>query len=126
MSAFIVNPTTIDRIVTHIMDNEREFLGVATHSPDFAQQTGEMLYKLNVKSVNSRYRSRDKAPQYTYSRTKASPVQAFKSIRCFLYQSCESDACLNSKAYKALDTLSNDIAANIVARLPEYDQADWG
>jgi hypothetical protein len=127
MSAFIVDAITIDRIVTHIVSEMPEFAGINTSAPNAANDIGAMLYKLNTKSVNSRYNEKAKAPKYTYKRAfSPSPVQTFKSIRCFLYQSCESDACIRSKAYKALDALSSEIAQDIVNGLPEYARADWG
>ena len=50
--------------------------------------------------------------------------QFLKSLRCYLYQSCEGD-CYESKLYKALDQLSLELAYFIATNQPQYELADW-
>ena len=50
--------------------------------------------------------------------------QFLKSLRCYLYQSCEGD-CYETKLYKALDQLSLELAYFIATNQPEYELADW-
>lgn len=50
--------------------------------------------------------------------------QFLKSLRCYLYQSCEGD-CYTSKLYKALDQLSLELAYFIATNQPEYELAEW-
>ena len=51
--------------------------------------------------------------------------QFLKSLRCYLYQSCEGD-CYKTELYKALDELSLNVAYFIATNQPEYDLATWG
>ena len=50
--------------------------------------------------------------------------QFLKSLRCYLYQSCEGD-CYEDGLYKALDQLSLDLAYFIATNQPEYELAKW-
>lgn len=50
--------------------------------------------------------------------------QFLKSLRCYLYQSCEGD-CYASKLYRALDQLSMLLAYFIATNQPEYELAEW-
>ena len=50
--------------------------------------------------------------------------QFLKSLRCYLYQSCEGD-CYESKLYKALDQLSLELAYFIATNQPQYELAEW-
>ena len=50
--------------------------------------------------------------------------QFLKSLRCYLYQSCEGD-CYDSELYKALDLLSLELAYFIATNQPEYELAKW-
>ena len=50
--------------------------------------------------------------------------QFLKSLRCYLYQSCEGD-CYETGLYKALDQLSLELAYFIATNQPEYELAKW-
>jgi hypothetical protein len=50
--------------------------------------------------------------------------QFLKSLRCYLYQSCEGD-CYETGLYKALDQLSLELAYFIATNQPEYEMAKW-
>lgn len=50
--------------------------------------------------------------------------QFLKSLRCYLYQSCEG-VCYEDGLYKALDQLSLDLAYFIATNQPEYELAKW-
>ncbi len=50
--------------------------------------------------------------------------QFLKSLRCYLYQSCEGD-CYEDGLYKALDSLSLELGYFIATNQPEYELAKW-
>ena len=56
---------------------------------------------------------------------QSNQYQQLKSLKCFLYQSCEGDA-KKTDLYKYLDSLKNQFMGNIIDKLPEYEQARWG
>lgn len=62
--------------------------------------------------------------EYGVIRIEQWHYQFLKSLRCYLYQSCEGD-CYESGLYKALDQLSLELAYFIATNQPEYELADW-
>lgn len=134
MSAYIVDPETIDRIVTYVEDlqlhSERLYLEtlkaaeVTAAQATTPDQLGQALYRMNVAAVDHRYNERNPVPLYRYSYRHASPVQVYKSIRCYLYQCTEGDV-PEQPLYKALERLAERLAAEIIADLPEYKAAVW-
>lgn len=135
MSAFIVDGRTIDRIVTFILKNTREFAGIAISSNDqvtwshgIGSQIGQILYRLNTDAVNYRYSEREESPgpRYKFKPVAAlADVQAYKSIGCFLYQ-CSEGEFPEHPVFKQLAEVQNELAHRIVSNLSAYDKADWG
>ena len=101
------------------------------------------LAKLNIASLTQRYHDyKDmigdvkylpqcdmwKRPiwdtEYGIVRIEQWHYQFLKSLRCYLYQSCEGD-CYEWKLYKALDQLSLELGYFIATNQPEYELADW-
>jgi len=90
------------------------------------QALGQKLLNLNFISVNQRYNTKDKPTKFIFENIHLKdPIQALKSLNCFLYQSCEGKA-ENTKIYKILKDISTDIFKHIVYKLKEYDLAVWG
>jgi hypothetical protein len=112
-----------------------------------ARLSGELIFNkladLNISSLTQRYNYyRDmiddveydphcdmwKRPvwdnEYGIIRIEQWHYQFLKSLRCYLYQSCEGD-CYESKLYKALDQLSLELAYFIATNQPEYELANW-
>ena len=88
MSAYQVEPTTIDLIVSYA-------------NPLDPQQIGEMLWEQNKRSVAFRYDEPIGPAKYTFTRYKdVRPLVAFGCAQCYDYQACEtpdydaSPACL--------------------------------
>jgi hypothetical protein len=129
MSAFIVDGKTIDRIVTFIIDNRREFNGLTTSTvrPEgVGTVIGQQLYRLNTDAVNQRYTENDPGPRYHFKPVgKLSDIQAYKSISCFLYQCSEGDV-PERPLFKELSELHDDLAHRIVGSTAPYDRAEWG
>jgi hypothetical protein len=52
------------------------------------------------------------------------PVQAFKSIRCWLYQ-CNEGNCDQHPLFQAFQRIAAAIAEGIVQDMPMYEMAAW-
>jgi hypothetical protein len=131
MSAFIVDGKTIDRIVTYILDNRREFNGLTmttTQPEGIGSVIGQQLYRLNTDAVNYRYAEREESPgtRYHYKPAgKLSDIQAYKSISCFLYQCSEGDV-PERPLFIELNKIHDDLAHRIVGGSAPFDRAEWG
>ena len=62
--------------------------------------------------------------EYGVVRIEQWHYQFLKSLRCYLYQSCEGD-CYETGLYKALDKLSLELGYFIATNQPEYELAKW-
>lgn len=131
MSAFIVDGKTMDRIVTFVLDNVREFAGIgtATTRPEgVGSVIGQQLYRLNTDAVNQRYTEKQESPgtRYTYKPVgKQSDIQAYKSMGCFLYQCSEGDV-PSLPLFQELSKIHDELAHRIVGNSAPYDRAEWG
>ena len=126
MSAYIVEKETIDRIVTYLQAPDmRDHIDHCHPSlTGTAHEQGQRLWTLNVRAVDSRYEERNAVNLYHHSTALCSKAQALKSLRCYLYQ-CSEGGVPETPLFKALDTLSGDLALEIVGDLPEYAAAQW-
>jgi hypothetical protein len=139
VSAFIVDKDTIDRVVGLLWGQERArgdygvppriALTVAANregdddTPWLA--VGQELWNLNTRAVNWRYGEHEQAPIYDrFCPVDTSRMQAYKALRCLLYQCSEGDV-PNDPLFQALDTLANSIAHHIVSETPEYQRTKW-
>ena len=141
MSAFVVTDETINRILylatvdRRGVDNLR-WRGVnllPLDDPacvDPLTDLGNRLRALNVAAVRTRYA--DGAAEMIgsdgprrFNAKACSRVVAYKALQCWLYQCSEGDV-PETPLFKQMDTLRNDIAADIVADLPAYSAAEWG
>jgi hypothetical protein len=127
MSAYIVEDSTIDRIVTHILGyqdcNIRGLLpGVLEYAG--ADELGRELLALNTRSVNARYHGTAAAPEYHHTKRTCEPLQLLKTLACFLYQSCEGD-CDHDPLYVALEQIQLRVAMVLIySRVPEYAKTE--
>jgi hypothetical protein len=135
MSAFLVETTTINKIISWL---RHEFLHssllrrVATRfamdieSEDWEQRLAEKMYALNVTAVNQRYHKSDPAPEIVYSLYPyTSRISAWKALSCWLYQ-CSEGAIPQSTLFQFFEELKKQTAVLIIQNLPEYEQARWG
>ena len=135
MSAYVVEDKTINRIVTRLeFDRDgnwpkkqlADLLGFTSQYELANQKIGEAMLALNVEAVNQRYNQDDKPMKYKYKRTIVPPIQALKSLSCWLYQCSEGDV-PERPLYKILRAYEGGTAKGIIQdRLPEYSQAEWG
>ena len=149
MSAFVVDPKTINRILGYLRAQARQRQHIATNAKrelgacefefedqEDAANLGLALYNLNIHAVSQRYPADtlntlpgtyldDQLCPYLFERVEGvSSIQAFKSMQCLTYQMSEGNV-PESKLYKALETIESAICRHIVTNLPEYDKAVW-
>lgn len=133
MSAFVVEDKTINRVIFHLTTN-RDLSWYADkyrlrEGNGNVEAFGKALFDLNCAAVEARYGKGEAAKfrrlNYKYKTEPCRNIQALKSLRCLIYQCSEGDI-PKTDLYKFLDELSFEIALEIIRRMPEYDEADWG
>ena len=115
MSAFIVSKKHIDIIVNALS---------GVDSPELhMDNTGQMLWEENFKSVNYRYNENSKCPKYVFKKPEKeyTPVEIAKFVHCYMYQSCEHDEWGDSDAKATANKLLTDLWHN----MPGYASAKW-
>lgn len=138
MSAYMVEDKTINLLIAAILHGSRDnplpvhFLitfGLPDMAPDNCARLGQILFEMNIESIEQRY-GKGEAKQfrpldYQYRvELPPFPMQLYKTLGCFLYQCYEGDVS-ETPIFKALEGWKHDIAAYIVASLPQYEQAAW-
>ena len=136
MSAFIVEEDNLYRVINSITKIEgytkplKEIKEQAISNP---KGLFKKLNSLNRYSISQRYEKDIFDDQMTYpfnlskyneTVLKTNQYQNLKSLRCYLYQSCEGKA-HDSDLYKLLNKISDDIAFDIVANSKEYKESKW-
>ena len=131
MSAFIVEDTTINRVVNYLADDHNRGytmrqLNEAGLLTDPAN-LGQAMAALNCEAVNERYDEHE-APSYTYGEgplMRDGVHQVLKSLKCWIYQCSEGDV-PETALYKIMDDYAGQLAITIVRSAPEYEAAEWG
>jgi hypothetical protein len=138
MSAFLVDESTINKILTHLDKSvriasewaEKEVeskLGIDCNDPDWKTKLGQRMWDLNQLSLYYRYGDQKKELVYKFQTVPCSKVQAFKALQCWLYQCAEGSIPEDSKLYSFFDkVIVPEWAEYLVMRTPEYDNAEWG
>ena len=143
MSAYICNNKTVNRIVSMLDDRSREAdrrrLSDLNHplvTDEDRAKFGEMLRMMNVGAVMQRYpdlASSHDAPgtvgetscdSYQYSYEWTEPIQAYKTLQCWLYQ-CGEGNVPEMELYQELEKVNTRQAREIVSRLDAYNAAEW-
>ena len=141
MSAWIVSENHI-RLLVEALYKYEVIDGIHHHifTPD---TLGQMLWRENHKSVNSRYHRRTKTPTYTHDSTAAAtweypcsgrgvvrdlvrnPALVFKQACCYRYQSNEHPGWKKSQAYSLIARL-----LEVIEKTTGADEMDgnepWG
>jgi hypothetical protein len=155
MSAFVIDPETMDKVVSTLTAKGqwgyvlRRVGDTFTDAPDAATKIGRQLYAMNLDAVMERYPDTHDNPKdmpgpvdakgrstaarlpTTYKAklrnpvTQADWVAGFKAISCLSYQCSEGDV-PKTELFKELELAEGMIAARIVQNLPEYEKAPWG
>ena len=126
MSAFIVNKTHIDAIVTVLYQEkcpniQEEFSKYGGN----LNLIGQILWDENFKSVNYRYSDDAKSPKYSHKVKSVSLIQAIKALDCLNYQSCEHPDYYASESHKVQTLLKNVLFRKMKYSDPEYEKAAW-
>jgi len=136
VSAFLVADKTLNRIISYLDDEltgsdwlRSKFpkaLGI-NFERDWRTALGQKMWTLNQLALGYRYGEPLQDLFYQFSPVPCSVIQAYKSLRCWLYQCCEGNIPEASKLYRFFDTVVvQHIANDIILQTPEYDQAEWG
>ena len=116
MSAFLVSHDCIHRVVLGL----RAFKGAYAHKD--RDLLGMMLLELNRRAIKARYGELPDVEPYRYveRNEKPSPMQVYKSLRCFLYQCSEGDV-----PSQPLYTHTSDAMENLAEALGHIDGRRW-
>jgi len=87
---------------------------------------GNELLAMNQDAVNQRYGEHDAPPPYEPGPCilNLTPIQAYTSIECYLYQCSEGDV-PERRLYQSLVGYRDALAHCIVQALPQYRNAEW-
>ncbi len=130
MSAFLVNDTHIDALLTWAMRPQWQSLSYYRHGDkrvtffDNLDTIGQCLINQNYASLNGRYGDTDPAHEYKFTNyfNPLSPVQVIKACDCYNYQACETgEDYWKSEAHEIIDT----IRERAIDELPGMDDAAW-
>jgi len=140
MSAFMVEDTTINRVVTWLrrevltshftLDRLAREYDIDLVSEGWDDKLARAMFQLNCDGVHARYGEGEaekfRPLNFTYkTEIYHSLVQVLKSLQCWLYQCCEGDV-PDTKLYQFFQEVENHLALKIVMESPEYDKAKWG
>lgn len=140
MSCYIVEEKTIDRILTELNKDENKWLLYILKGGDYKTCYmsdddfyfyGRKLWKMNRLNCGRRYpKQRAETTKienvYAYAPVYCdSKMQFYKTLTCFLYQCCDSDLITNTKLYKAMKEIKNQLAGNILRETKEYQNCKW-
>ena len=140
MSAFIVEDTTINRVVTWLkregapshftLDRLARKYCVDLASDQWDEKLARAMFQLNCDGVNARYGEGEAGKfrplNFTYKpEGDTFLVQVLKSLQCWKYQCSEGDV-PETKLYQFFEEVEHHLALQIVIRSPEYDKAKWG
>jgi hypothetical protein len=138
MSAFILQPETTSRLAVEIINYcERNWRYPLEQLADQCPETTERgqvtapllaaaMHRLNCYAVHCRYHEAVE-DVFTFRRHGPawSPVMFFKNLQCWKYQCSEGDAD-QKPLFQLIERVLHSVGAEIIRKLPEYDQAGWG
>ena len=140
MSAFMVEDTTINRVVTWLkregapsrftLDRLARKYCVDLASDQWDEKLARAMFQLNCDGVNARYGEGEAGKfrplNFTYKpEGDTFLVQVLKSLQCWKYQCSEGDV-PETKLYQFFEEVEHHLALQIVIGLPAYDKAKWG
>lgn len=135
MSAFVVEQTTIHKILSWLRHEFRESswlrqiaerYHIDVETTGWEQRIGQAMYDLNIDAVNQRYTEHNPREAFVYvPYPYTSRIAAWKALGCWLYQ-CSEGTVPQTKLYHYFQEIEKETALSIVMNLPEYEQAQWG
>lgn len=124
MSAFTVSDYHINYLVSFGAFHDARIVidGQWQNVRGNEQAAVELLIDGNYRSVNYRYKAKDKTPKIVYRMmTGHDAVQVLKACDCFDYQACELPNYENTDVAKLIES----IRSAATRALPGYDAAAW-
>ena len=156
MSAFVVSDNTLKRVASIIANvcNDKEPAITGASAEEIKNlfsdcnkdvyKIAARLYKVNVQSVNYRYDENSSTrlskkdfgsvepSEFILETPEAqSTFQAYASVRCWIYQSCERPDCNKNKYYRAVNILSDSLVNFIgidsdkIANCEQWNHIMW-
>ena len=156
MSAFVVSDNTLKRVASVISNvcNDKEPAITGASAEEIKNlfsdcnkdvyKIAAKLYKVNVESVNYRYNENSttrfskksfgtvEPSEFILETPEAqSTFQAYASVRCWIYQSCERPDCNKNKYYRAVNILSDSLVNFIgidsdkIANCEQWNHIMW-
>lgn len=156
MSAFVVSNNTIKRVASIIANvcndvdpaitgaSAEEIKNLFSDCNKDVYKIASRLYKVNVQSVNYRYDensstrlskkdfgSVDPSEFILETPEAQSTFQAYASVCCWIYQSCERPDCNKNKYYRAVNILSDSLVNFIgidsdkIANCEQWNNVMW-
>lgn len=138
MSAYIVSDETITAIVQGLQ--RKDFsnsladpnTGNAYHPRTNPQKVGQVLLNQNYRSVNCRYEDDENPHKFSMKyktnehgyRDDYTLGEMYGSVRCYMYQACETPDWIGSDIYFEMCRLKDDLAEKMIAKLGE--EMPWG
>jgi hypothetical protein len=95
MSAFLVDKTTINKILTEfgnsVSKSEQVKMKVTEvfltdFNPLWQSQIGQKMLDLNQEALGHRYGDLKRSLRYTFHPVSCTKTEAFKALQCWLYQ----------------------------------------
>ena len=140
MSAYIVENSTINRVVSFLAtDRNGDYLrrmilretGCNLEMAHGREDLGKAMRDLNCNAVDQRYGDGESKTflddlSYTFVLDIAvNRFQAYKSLKCWLYQCAEGNVPDESLLYAAMERVKGEMADDIVSALPAYEACKW-
>ncbi len=137
MSAYIVEDTTINAVVSFIaMDRKGDWLrsqilretGCNLDTPEGKEALGLAMFELNCNAVEQRYGTGEAKAfrdlNYAFIlNINVNRFSAYKNLKCWLYQCSDGNVPDESLLYAAMDRVKGEMADIIVSALPQYESA---
>ena len=126
MSAWLCGNKTLSLCVDVIKSEEfKKYDTDEVYSSMQSLELVELLSDLNTKSLNCRYGVNKKMNVLSnkqYIPLNVSDAQKHKSVRCYLYQTCESEECCQHPLFKLLKEWSEDVYEKYS---PFHKECEW-
>jgi hypothetical protein len=149
MSSFVVEPKTINRVLTflragldrsdHVSTTAQRKLREIKWDIETREQVadlGQAMYNMNMNAVARQYPGcdQDELPgfitedgklfPFKYTAATVSEIQALKSLEYWLCQ-CNHRNVDETALFKAFTYIRRSLSTQIIRRLPEYKKAEW-
>lgn len=122
MSAWLCGNLTLSACVEIIKSDDFQFYDDGTYSDKSNSELMDILSDLNTKSLNCRYgKSRNHIlEERHYCPLNVDDGQRYKSVSCYLYQTCECQENEEHPLFKALENWVEDNEDNYDSVWMEY------